>query len=77
MECKQIPAAQKPPLDGKLQSRLGDQLKRLFAETALTPIPERFAILLDQLESVGIDGLHAAKKVHADFAADGVSEARQ
>jgi hypothetical protein len=76
-EYKQVPVAQKPPLDDKLQSRLGTQLKRLFAETALAPIPERFAILLDQLERVGVEGLCPTKKVHVDHGVNAANEALQ
>jgi hypothetical protein len=73
MEYKNSPGAQKAPLDEKLQSRLGDQLKRLFAETALMPIPERFAILLDELERVGVEGM----RPHHPFAVDGVREVQR
>lgn len=49
-----------PPLDEKLQLHLGDKLKLLFAETTQTPIPDRFAALLDQLQQVGVAGVRAA-----------------
>lgn len=53
------PAARgaQPPLDQKLQSHLGDSLRLLYAETARSPIPDRFSALLDQLQQVGVDGL--------------------
>lgn len=41
----------KPPLDNGVRLHLGVHLQKLFAETARQPIPDRFAILLDRLES--------------------------
>ena len=38
------------PMDTRMQARLGEQLKLLFAETAVEPIPTRFMQLLDRLE---------------------------
>jgi hypothetical protein len=40
----------KPALDEKLQNHLGFQLRRIFAETADEPIPDRFRSLIDQLD---------------------------
>jgi hypothetical protein len=39
------------PLDRALQAHLGRKLRRLFNETAAEPIPDRFADLLDRLDS--------------------------
>jgi hypothetical protein len=37
-------------MDARLQARLGEGLKMLFAETAAEPTPRRFLELLDLLE---------------------------
>jgi hypothetical protein len=37
--------------DSRVQSGLGEQLRLLFRETAMEPIPPRFLRLLDRLES--------------------------
>jgi len=76
MEDKQEPANPTPPLDVKLQLHLGDKLKLLFAETAQTPIPDRFAQLLDQLESAGVAGVQAQPGSPCKDA-DDASEARK
>ncbi|MBB4198924.1 hypothetical protein CCR94_15795 [Rhodoblastus sphagnicola] len=70
MERTQEPAAQKPPLEEKLQLHLGDKLKMLFAETARSPMPDRFASLLDQLESVGLKGVQPRNGPKHDGADD-------
>jgi hypothetical protein len=40
----------KAPFDRELQAHLGQQLRRLFNETAAQPIPDRFAALLERLD---------------------------
>lgn len=40
----------KASFDRELQAHLGQQLRRLFNETAAQPIPDRFAALLERLD---------------------------
>jgi hypothetical protein len=47
----QAKPSKRSPLDARLQAHLGSQLRRLFAETAQEPVPERFASLLERLET--------------------------
>jgi hypothetical protein len=51
MNAKRSSAVASSPFGSRLQAPLGQQLKLLFAETAMAPIPERFLRLLDLLEA--------------------------
>ena len=62
MDDKKEPAIFIPPLDEKLRLHLGGKLKLLFAETAQTPIPDRFAALLDRLEGGGMESAPLSKR---------------
>lgn len=50
---------QKPQLDRSTQTRIGDQLRSMYAELMDQPVPDRFRTLLDQLDD-------PAKKQKAD-----------
>lgn len=69
------PSRPAPPLEEKLRLHLGGKLKLLFAETAQTPIPDRFAALLDRLEGAEPEGARPSKRVTTE-AVDTASEAR-
>lgn len=74
MENRRQTNGGKPPLDEKLRLHLGDKLKRLFAETAETPVPDRFSALLDQLQQVGVEGVRAGERPQAAPIERGTSE---
>ncbi len=40
----------KPQLDRPTQTRIGDQLRSMYAELMDQPVPDRFRALLDQLD---------------------------
>lgn len=44
---------QKPQLDRSTQTRIGDQLRSMYAELMDQPVPDRFRTLLDQLDDPG------------------------
>ncbi|MCC5977105.1 MAG: hypothetical protein JJU21_03505 [Salinarimonas sp.] len=43
----------KPQLDRPTQTRIGDQLRSMYAELMDQPVPDRFRALLDQLDEAG------------------------
>ncbi|WP_294539092.1 NepR family anti-sigma factor [uncultured Rhodoblastus sp.] len=43
--------AAEPTLEPLLQAHIGKQLKEMFGAMAREPVPERFKLLLDQLEA--------------------------
>lgn len=57
----QVNEPNRAPVDARLQAHLGNQLRRLFSETASQPIPDRFALLLDRLEGKGAESPEADK----------------
>jgi hypothetical protein len=43
--------ATEPTLEPLLQAHIGKQLREMFSAMAREPVPERFKLLLDQLEA--------------------------
>jgi hypothetical protein len=60
--------AKRAPIDARLQAHLGDRLRKIYAETARQPIPDRFSNLLDRLETDGnaVEGHRGSKKPKVD-----------
>jgi hypothetical protein len=51
------PAKAAPPaLDAAVQSHIGRRLRSMFDEVASQPVPDRFLMLLDELERASSDG---------------------